>query len=95
MAFVALTVPASIVLVTLKFDTPVRFVIFAVVALIVFVLIVPLAVKFWIFARLVMVFCVPLFKVALIVPPTMLPVTVILSNVPLPPFTLVALTVPI
>ncbi len=40
------------------------------------------------------VFCVPAFKVALIVPPTILPVTVRLSNVPELLVTDVVLTLP-
>ena len=61
---VALTVPASIVPVALKLVKPVRLVILAVVALIVLEVMLPVAVMFWIFARFVIVPCVPSFKVA-------------------------------
>ncbi len=85
---VALTVPACNVFVTLRLVNPVRFVIVALVIRAVVAVIVLM------FAKFVIVFCVPAFKVALIVPPTILPVTVILLKVPLVLFTEVALNVP-
>ena len=90
MVIVALIVLASILFVTVKLFNPPKFVMFAVVAFIVFVVIFPLTVIALKLPKAVIVFCVPLDKAALYVFAVIFPVTVILFNPPR--FVIVAVT---